>query len=421
MQLYGRHNRPNDIVPTSLVDAFDKAPILAIFFDGPSTATPSVTTSGTQITLDDGTTQTTINYPTRSTRQVVENINASSSSWYALALNEVNSIGTSALSADSADLTPEGGYIVRMAGHVVEYQESTRIRLLPPHETSRDLPWYPRVDTGSFSKTVGGVTYSFSIPEYHKQQWSRTYEKPYMTAEGDIVERLGSDRLRVYKTPVLWTGKNINLQLDGKELDPSLIKDVDTYNGIVYLNKGLSSNGRVSATYTYRENSYAYKGVNLNPGLEHNPLIAGQFTLIYIVPTSSSDGSVYNQQVIKHITKPTLQGCINSLPSYDHPILLLGGMQVRQTATVKDINISDTRTRGGGIKEEEWTSTYEAVPGIRGNADSGWVDGEPYSGNAVLIIDIPKSVKAALGVEEIKQRATKFVAAGVKTLFDYRD
>ncbi len=96
-------------------------------------------------------------------------------------------------------------------------------------------------------------------------------------------------------------------------------------------------------------------------------------------------------------------------------------MQVRQTATIKDINISDTRTRGGGVKEEEWTKVYETTPGVRGNADAGWVDGEPYSGNAVLIIDIPNSIKTALGVEEIQRRATKSVAAGVKTLFDYRD
>ncbi len=419
--LFGRHNRPNDIVPTSLVDAFDSAPAIAVFYDGAEATAHSVAINGNDIELTHDGNLISITYATRSVRQVIEKINATNNPWYALALNEVNSIESGTLTASPTDLTAEGGFVIRMAGHVVDYQESTRIRLLPPHDESRDLPWYPRIDTGSFSKTVNGITYLFSIPEYHKQKWSRFYEKPYMDAEGEVVERIGSDRLRVAKKPILWSGKNVTLQLNGKDLDPNLVKDVDSYNGIIYLTQDLSANGRVSATYTYLENSYVYKGVNLNPGLEHNPLIAGQFSLFYIVPTSSSDGSVSNETVVKHITKPTLQGCITSLPQYTPPIILLGGMQVRQTATIKDINISDTRTRGGGVKEKEWTKVYETTPGVRGNADAGWVDGEPYSGNAVLIIDIPNSIKTALGVEEIQRRATKSVAAGVKTLFDYRD
>ena len=421
MQLYGRFNDPNKVVPTDLVDEFTAAPILAVYYDGDESVTHSVSINGNDIDLvhDSGT--ISVAYATRSARQVVESINASNNPWFALALNEVNSIESGSITADSSDLTAEGGFIIRMTGHVVEYQESTRIRLLPPHNVTRDLPWHPRVDTGSFSKVVNGITYLFDVPEYHKQQWSRFYEKPYMTVEGDVVERIGSDRLQTPKKPILWSGKNINITIDGKELDPSLVKDVDTYNGIIYLNQDLSTNGRVGATYTYNESSYIYKGINLNPSLEHNPVIAGQFTLIYAVPTSSSDGSVFNEAAITHITKPTLQGCINSLPNYDHPILLFGGMQVRQTATVDDISISDTRSRGGGVKKELWDQAYKNAPGVRSNADGGWVDGEPYSGNAVLVIDIPNSIKTALGVEEIKKRATKSVAAGVKTLFDYRD
>ena len=125
------------------------------------------------------------------------------------------------------------------------------------------LPINFMIDPGSFSKTVNGITYLFSIPEYHKQKWSRFYEKPYMDAEGEVVERISSDRLRVAKKPILWSGKNVTLQLNGKDLDPNLVKDVDSYNGIIYLTQDLSANGRVSATYTYLENSYVYKGVNL--------------------------------------------------------------------------------------------------------------------------------------------------------------
>lgn len=419
MQSFGRHNRPNDVVPTELVDAFSEAPAIAVFYDG--AAVHSVVINGNDIELTHDGNLISVNYATRSVRQVIEKINATNNPWFALALNDINSIEGGTLTANSTDKTPEGGFVIRMAGHVVEYQESTRVRLLPPHDTSRDLPWYPRIDTGSFSKAVNGTSYLFSVPEYDKQQWSRFYEKPYVTTENEPLDRLSQDRLLASKKPILWTGKNLTLKLNGKDLDANLVKDVDTHNGIIYLSQDLTSNGRVSASYTYNESSYVYKGVNLNPSLEHNPIIAGQFTLFYLVPTSSSDGVVSNETAVRHITKTTLQGCINSLPSYDHPIILLGGMQVRQTATIKDINLSDTRTRGGGVKQEKWNEVYQSTPGVRGNADAGWIDGEPFGGNAVLIIDIPNSIKTALGVEEIQRRATKSVAAGVKTLFDYRD
>lgn len=421
MPLYGRHNQPNSIVPTHLVADLDTAPALAIYFDGDSSVAHSVAVISNDITLTVGGVALTIPYATKSIGQIVERVNATDNPWYALALNEINSIASGSLTATPTDLTAENGFVIRTNSHTVEYSEDTRISLLPPYDTSRDLPWHARINIGSFSKTVNGMSYLFSIPEYENQQWSRFYEKPYVTMEGEVLNRLGTDRVRASRTPILWTNKNIILNLNNKALDSSLVEDVDTNNGIIYLSQDLSSNGRISASYTYREDSYVYKGVNLNPSLEHNPVITGQYTLFYLVPVSSTGAMQSNTTSVRHITSPTLQGCISSLPTYDYPILLLGAMQVRQAATVKDISLSDTRTRGGGVKEEVWDQAYLSSPGVRGNADSGWMDGEPYSGNAVLVINLPNSIKTVLGVEEIQNRATKTVAAGVKTLFEFKD
>jgi len=412
---------PHVRVPTSLVDANGFAPAISIYFTsaGDLGTDFDIAVNNTGIILTQGAEQVSVSYVDRSIAQIQSDVVAAGLPFTAHPLNEMLSINSGELSLNTGDVTPDGGWVVRTERHVVQYKEETRIRLLPPYPDSRDLPWYPRINIGQFSSDHFGVKHVFGVPEYRKQVWSRRYGYPYMDVLGEEPELISERKLKVARHPILWSGRNMTIRIQDQPAPASIIEDVDENNGFLYLNTSIQDTNGVSVDYTYKEEGYIYKDVNMNPSVDHNPYVVGHFVLFYVIPEKSQPTGISRSRTVHHKISQTLLGAIYSLPRGDHPVTLLGALQVRQTNSVDDLSINDARARGGGVKDDRWEDALSANKLVHSVADLGRMDGLPYPGSSVLVYKLPESLKDTLSVEEIRQRASKHLAMGVTPIVEF--
>ena len=99
--------------------------------------------------------------------------------------------------------------------------------------------------------------------------------------------------------------------------------------------------------------------------------------------------------------------------------MLLGAFHIRQTNDYEDTNVLDTRTRGGGVKEDKYKEALKANKNMYSSSDVGFVDGVPYPGSSVVVAEIPEELKNIMTVAEIKRRIAKHVTLGVDTLLEF--
>ena len=316
------------------------------------------------------------------------------------------------------DLTPDGASVVRYLGMNVRVTERTRIRLLKPHHDGPNSAWWARVNTGSFKTSYEGVEYSFGVPEYISQSWSPTYGAPYKEYGGVEVDVVDERTLQLPRVPVLWPGP-LTLYRNGKLLQPTIVEDVSAHNGRVYLTSPVDINDRVVADFTYEEQNYVYKGVNLNPTPQHSPYLVERFVVFYLVPYRSSAG-LRNSTCIRHAIGDTLEGAISELAkgvTGQTPIVLLGAVRTRQVEDAVDVSVYDARRPGGGVKEEVDATKVESEAWFY--ADIGNYDGRPYPGNAVVIVKLPESVKTVFAEDEVQDLIHRHLALGVLPIVDY--
>lgn len=106
--------------------------------------------------------------------------------------------------------------------------------------------------------------------------------------------------------------------------------------------------------------------------------------------------------------------------------ILLARIQVRPNSTYENINIIDSRTRGGGILESIGRNIMKEVcPEAISYWDIGYWDGEPYQENAVLIVKLPRHILKEFGgrltKEEVEQAVKKHMALGVFYIIEYEE
>ena len=317
----------------------------------------------------------------------------------------------------ASDTTPDGGVVVRFKGMVAQTTERTRIRLLRPHSDSWHAPWWPRINRGTFRTSINGIRYTFSIPEYDEQPWSPRFGRPYMEHIQAPCQVRSTNAIELPRGPVLGDPGITVLYRNGTRLNNNVISDIDENGRIVYLNEDLSLGDRVTADYVYSEPNYIYKGINLNPMLQHSPYLVDQFILFYLMPWRSSVG-LKNYTTVNHVVGPSVESCIGLLPDYlDLPLVVLGALRTRQIEEANDVNVQDARTQGGGVKDEFNPEAIE--PEGMFYADIGNVDGRGYPGNSVIISRIPRTVLDTFSHNEIMEIVRRHVALGTVTLVDY--
>ena len=318
----------------------------------------------------------------------------------------------------AGDVTPDGGTVLRYLGMSLRVLERTRIRLVKPHPDAPSAAWWGRINRGTLRTTYAGITYTFGVPEYWNQSWSPKYGAPYKEYGGVECTVVDDHKLKLPRIPVLWPGP-LTLYRNGKAMQSVVVEDVSSHNGLVYLNSPVGLNDRIHADFVYKEENYVYKGINLNPTLQHSPYLVDRFTVFYLVPHQSNAG-LRNSTCVRHIVGDTLGGAISELAkgvNSQIPIVLLGAIRTRQVEDAIDVSVYDARRPGGGVKDTINATSVESEAWFY--SDIGNYDGRPYPGNAVVIVKLPENVKTLFSEDEIYQKTKRHLALRVLPIVDY--
>lgn len=398
--------------PRMLAPGKDFAPALVIYHDIDAV----VSVSNTQVVIVIGSSTIAITYPGKTLQQVAAEISVNSEAIKANALNAVYQLPAGYLYFDG-EQTADGGKVIRMRGHAIKYEEETRIRGLLPYSEHRFRPWYPRLDRGTIKIKRQGVDYIFGIPEYAEQEWSTYFGAPFVDVSSERASTVDRKMIQLARTPVFWYRQNMSLEINGIFMGAGIVADVDEYNGLVRLTVPVSESDRILVSYVYREDTLIYKDINLNPSINQNPAVIDQIVLLYLLPESDSLGRRRTKTVYHKLSK-TIVGAISSIGDSAEPILIVGAYQVRPTAVLADIKLTDSRSEGGGIKEEEVQAAIDENMEVRSFADIGQYDGIPFPGSAGGVLRLERSVVTNLGRELVELLAKKHLAAGGVIVLD---
>lgn len=336
--------------------------------------------------------------------------------------------------------TYDGGYLVRTSKVAGRYLENTKIRLLPPYEQSPNVPWYPRIDSGRFSVYRNDSTgsnsnvHEYSVAEFPFQNWSEKRGIPYKDIWGETPAIIDNKTLRLNRYPISDI-QDIHLLVNGVVWN-SKIMDIDKQNGIILLDERLPASPNIQVDYVYKENSYVYPFININPSKHMNSSIRDKYVGIFItqmyndIPDGTSDNNDFftgsddqtffgRRRTIFHRVFDTADDLKNFANSSSNSFVYLLGYYYIIDGNIENVVIKDARTQGGGIKET--LSSREAIEknrGARGFYDIGYFDGEPFSESHVLI-RLPEYLKEQMDEDKIKELATKYLSYGVMPIITF--
>jgi len=403
-------------IPVELTEALNdlRAPILSVYYAGD---TPTITMPDSHtLKLEEGSNSLTIELNGRSTDEVVSIVARSAMSYSARAMLDVVDVGATLPTLEGT--TIDGGTILMGEGHVVQRLEATKIRLLPPYNDSRHSPWFPVVNNGWTTRVWRGGLWKFTVPEYPNQTWSSLYGPGFIDVDDEHVEKSGPAVLKLARTPIHWDRRNLTVKSRGSVMPDAAIRDVDVNNGLVYLYRDIQDNEAVLVTYTYIERGYIYSGIDLNPTEFHNPAIVDRWVVFYLLPHIGPDGYI-RSDCVQHQESNTLAGAIRSIPPTDEPVLILGATQVRNTGEPTDIQVTDTRTRGGGVKDARWAEAVTKTREVLSATDNGFFDGRPYPAGLSLFVTLPEDIKEDFNNTELDGIVRKFVEYGTYTFLEF--
>ena len=229
------------------------------------------------------------------------------------------------------------------------------------------------------------------------------------------------------------------------------IVDYDKNLGTIQLEETITFNDNIFVTYLYEDDYYEYKGymdgdefigLDLNPTRGHVSKILtvdngkilykdvptykliGETVYFYLMPSKIIKGGKIiseNSQTIRHtFDKDSL-----NLLQLAHPeLIVLGSIKLINDYTVYDVDILDTRSRGGGLKpnadDKEILKTDELSQNFW---DIVNFDGIQYYGNGITIIRIPdyvlKQNGGSFSKEEVEDIVNKHLALGVLPIIKY--
>ena len=304
---------------------------------------------------------------------------------------------------------------------------------------------------------------SYSIPEYYRQNLDSTdtneVRRKIILAEKPII--LDKRTIKVRNAPLFIPGFDEEIQQQYIRVDKHEIESVDKVQGIIRLKTNISNKDTVRVMYSYMENKLQYRGfshpkgfmhLDLNPSSYHTismqnnsipghvipsaPIndvssshLLGKMILLYLRPTELRifDTVVYPPP------SPTmfqLQGVhhtdmsLEELHLYDPLALPLGVLYIVPNASLRDLILIDTRSKGGGLKPEISEEIIRTVDQESNSFwDIGYWDGMPYQANGVMYLRLPQSLLHEYGglftKKEIEDIVHKHAALGVVPIITY--
>jgi len=341
----------------------------------------------------------------------------------------------------------------------VKMKDHRVISLQSPLESEVYENWYPRISSGHFEKEMkdkdgDSVLAIYRINEYHGQQYSFKYGKPYIEIEDEKAEVLDEITIKTrFKNLYVILDANglpLNLRpvrINNKTEVPLHVSGWNASKGIIEVAEKLSSSDNIRVDYTYEEDCYTYRGckvenmfirVDLNPNKYHtydkiDYTVTGRvlnvekdnvynlFNLpmsVFLRPAKVIKNGVIteeNEFVLYHKFDETPLGAMD---------LFLGKIYLKHNTTFGNMKIIDTRVRGGGILETITDDIRrELEPESDFYYDIGFWDGEPYSENSVIIVRLDSQILVENGgrfsKEEVQKVVNKWVAYGTLVIVEY--
>lgn len=170
--------------------------------------------------------------------------------------------------------------------YAVRYNDTNQIKVLPPREKDASLSWYPRIKNGRFERffvdqSGKPLTYTYSVPEYYKQQFIKDMGVPYARILDERPQVLNETQIKVMHFPmhIETSGgivTNVEVLVNGK---PVNVISWNKFDGIFDLDGFITNNDNIRVSYDYLEDSYVYRGytdadgkfwsLDLNPSAGH--------------------------------------------------------------------------------------------------------------------------------------------------------
>lgn len=395
------------------------------------------------------TTTASVSFVDKSVQQVVLEINQLGLPLKAISLVNIDvlsqgdfiSLGSSYVAIPNEigvyDRLQSKGIILRSKRFTVKHKTDSKIKIVQPYFEDASLPWYPRVTNGSFTQVYKNKVYHYYIPEFDNQTWSSVYGKPFKDLKGITPLLVDNNVYQLPRTPVLWNGESMILYDGDAPISSSVIQDIDINNGLIYIDPSVTLSTDFTIDYTYLENTYIYKDININGHFSQNPLMLDKFVIIYIVPIEGSIGA--SKKTIYHAIGNSIIEAIQSIDVSDPdlPIAIIGAYNIQQVFSSNRVAMLDTRVKGGGLRNVNGPkspvhnlnysidSNETPIENIYQESsrfwDIGHYDGEPYPGAAAVTIDLPLDLQTVLSISDIKSKASKFLAAGIYPLLDFTE
>lgn len=327
--------------------------------------------------------------------------------------------------------TLDGGIIVRIGKLMARHVEKARIRLLPPYAEDPSLPWHPRVDPGRFTTHVGTGTLEFSLLEFPYQNWSIKYGAPFKNMVGERGSIVDRKTIQVSRGPIAIDHPDFVLTVEGISWTHR-IEDFDAENRLIFLTQALPARSMPEVSYIYKERSFVYPLVNLNPHKRWgNQEIAGKYVAILMHPVTDSEigpgfDNFYGQnRTVFHRVFSTiedLEAFMLSNSEFNNPEqLFLVGYYYISEGDPDRVQINDARRRGGGLRRDiTFENAFMKNPAIGGYYDIGYWDGVPFATTA-CIVKLPSYVRDRLTDTEILAAVTKHMAFGTLPVIKFVD
>lgn len=369
--------------------------------------------------------------------------------------NDVDNTGLLYL-PNKYEITPAGFVPV----YAVKMKDHRQIKIVQPKESHVFDNWYARVQYGRFKKKdiVNSVETNlyYYIPEYYNQSYSGIYGKPYVDIKDEKPVLLNRNTIKTQFSPLYVK------QLDDRSIENILIRKTNIFDnteealtivswncsdGTVEVSETLNENDVISIDYTYEEQTYVYRGyidedsgvfinLDLNINKYHTytyknidmitegPTHALMNSTIYIYmrPAAKTQIVLGQEQTVYENSSVLYHTFSESALSEDD--ILLGKIFLRHNTTMKNINVVDTRTKGGGvIREMSDSLRRELEPESDYYWDIGYFDGTPYSENGVVVVRLDSRTLKDYGgkftPQEVEAAVNKWVAFGVFAIIEY--
>lgn len=338
------------------------------------------------------------------------------------------------------------------------------IEPLPPDLGPTDT-WYIPVRSGSFDKKIsipdrtvqplsGWISkYQsqtlhafYGLPELNDANWSDLWGPPNIDIIGEHPLILDEYTIQVRQAPIIMAPlhtatpsdadpvrpifriwKRPNILSAWEEIPLVKVKDYNVSNGTIYLYDPLQAidGDLVKINYTTSRGIYKFKEynglkLNLNPYPGHRRDLIGKSIYVYIVPkyVKGENGRLISEGFNDRALRATIDGSIfdplNS--AYDPLAIMIGVVYISPALHIEDLQMFDTRTRGGGaLKELALAEMQKAVKDSVGYWDINFGAGFSYQTGSFIIVRLPKELKEQFpDVQDIKDTIDRNITVGVQ-------